>query len=133
MFLYILFTYFRMSICFLVAFPLGASMIVAGGFSVNACTNPSVNLTTTDVVQATDSFVINDDIGAKNVSDDFLSIESETQTEMVHIPVWLLVAGCAVLLVLPVYYIYDVYCKEDQVTISPTSFSMQMFHKVIPF
>ena len=106
-----------MSICFLVAFPLGASMIVAGGFSVNACTNTSLNLTTTDVVEASDSFVINDIIGAKNVSEDFLSIESETQAEMVHIPVWLLVAGCAVLLVLPVYYIYDVYCKEDLVTI----------------
>ncbi len=73
-----------MSICFLVAFPLGASMIVAGGFSVNACTNPSINVTTT-VVEATDSFAVAD-IVAKNVSEDVLSIESETQTEMVHIP-----------------------------------------------
>ncbi len=47
--------------------------------------------------------------------------------------VWLLVAGCAVLLVLPVYYIYDVYCKEDLVTISRTFLFMQLFLKVISF
>lgn len=96
-----------MAICFLVAFPLGASMIVAGGLSVNACS-----------LVAIPSVVVNNvDIGANFSSNgslvsDFKSVEDK-QTEMVHIPIWLLVAGCAVLLVLPVYYIYDVYCKDD--------------------
>jgi len=93
-----------MSICFLVAFPLGSSMIIAGGLSVNACGNSSYNITT----QTTHHLADDND----TLLDNNITIEDK-QIEMVHIPIWLLVAGCAVLLVLPVYYIYDVYCKED--------------------
>ena len=93
--------FFRMAICFLVAFPLGTSMIFAGGLSVNACTDAGEGLTTQINVTSQANF--------STTLTDF----EDSQTERVHIPIWLLVAGCAVLLVLPVYYIYDVYCKED--------------------
>ena len=35
--------------------------------------------------------------------------------EMVHIPIWLLVAGILVLVVPAVYYIYDAFCKPEDV------------------
>jgi hypothetical protein len=35
--------------------------------------------------------------------------------EMVHIPIWLLVAGILVLVVPAVYYIYDAVCKPEDV------------------
>ena len=35
--------------------------------------------------------------------------------EMVHIPIWLLVAGILVLAVPLVYYIYDAFCKPEDV------------------
>ena len=35
--------------------------------------------------------------------------------EMVHIPIWLLVAGILVLAVPTVYYIYDAFCKPEDV------------------
>ena len=35
--------------------------------------------------------------------------------EMVHIPIWLLVAGVLVLAVPLVYYIYDAFCKPEDV------------------
>ena len=34
---------------------------------------------------------------------------------MVHIPIWLLVAGILVLAVPLVYYIYDAFCKPEDV------------------
>ena len=34
---------------------------------------------------------------------------------MVHIPIWLLVAGILVLAVPAVYYIYDAFCKPEDV------------------
>ena len=33
--------------------------------------------------------------------------------EKLHIPIWLLVSGCAVFLVPAIYFIYDKYCKEE--------------------
>lgn len=36
-----------------------------------------------------------------------------THLEMVHIPIWLLVSGCAFILVPGIYYIYDKYCKDE--------------------
>ena len=35
--------------------------------------------------------------------------------EMVHIPIWLLVSGILVLAVPAVYYIYDAFCKPEDV------------------
>ena len=34
---------------------------------------------------------------------------------MVHIPIWLLVAGILVLVVPAIYYIYDAFCKPEDV------------------
>ena len=78
-------------------------MIIAGGLSVNACSNSSYN------TSMPTTLLVDDNETSFNTN---INIE-DNQIEMVHIPIWLLVAGCAVLLVLPVYYIYDVYCKED--------------------
>ena len=33
--------------------------------------------------------------------------------EKIHIPVWLLVSGCAVFFVPGIYFIYDKYCKDE--------------------
>jgi hypothetical protein len=33
--------------------------------------------------------------------------------EKLHIPVWLLVSGCAVFLVPGIYFVYDKYCKDE--------------------
>lgn len=106
---------YRMLICFLVAFPLGTSMIVAGGLSVSTCSKTSDVISNGNVTNESNS----SRLLASNVTSDedgglwSKIIETDKQTEMLHIPIWLLVAGCAVLLVLPVYYIYDVYCKDD--------------------
>jgi len=86
-----------MLICFLIAFPLGISMIVAGGLSINACGQPRVTSNTSDLVSDLDKEVV----------------EDVYQMEKFYIPIWLLVAGCAVLLVVPVYYIYDAFCRAD--------------------
>ena len=36
-----------------------------------------------------------------------------THLEKVHIPVWLLVSGCAVFFVPCIYFVYDKYCKDE--------------------
>ena len=36
-----------------------------------------------------------------------------THIEKLHIPIWLLISGCAVFLVPAIYFIYDKYCKEE--------------------
>ena len=36
-----------------------------------------------------------------------------THLEKVHIPVWLLVSGCAVFFVPGIYFVYDKYCKDE--------------------
>ena len=39
--------------------------------------------------------------------------EFMSHLERIHIPVWLLVSGCAVFFVPGVYFIYDKYCKDE--------------------
>ena len=36
-----------------------------------------------------------------------------THLEKLHIPVWLLVSGCAVFFVPGIYFVYDKYCKDE--------------------
>lgn len=90
---------FRMLICFLVAVPLGTSMIVAGGLSVKACEQ--------EINRENETYMSDEEFNKT------IERMEESSEQMVNIPIWLLVAGCAVLLVVPVYYIYDVYCKAD--------------------
>ena len=39
--------------------------------------------------------------------------EFMSHLERIHIPVWLLVSGCAVFFVPGIYFIYDKYCKDE--------------------
>lgn len=95
----------RMIICSLVAFPLAISMITVGAISIEQCSkevNNSSSLTTESQIQ--DDMVI---------SENKSSISMMTHLEKVHIPVWLLVSGCAVFFVPGIYFIYDKYCKTE--------------------
>ena len=40
----------------------------------------------------------------------------DSNIEMIHIPLWLIVAGIAVLVLPVIYYIYDAYCKPQDVS-----------------
>ena len=42
-----------------------------------------------------------------------LRYQTIRQLEKIHIPVWLLVSGCAVFFVPGIYFIYDKYCKDE--------------------
>ena len=46
-------------------------------------------------------------------SDPTTSSEFMSHLEKIHIPVWLLVSGCAVFFVPGIYFIYDKYCKDE--------------------
>jgi hypothetical protein len=43
----------------------------------------------------------------------FCSSDFMSHLEKLHIPVWLLVSGCAVFLVPGIYFVYDKYCKDE--------------------
>ena len=52
-------------------------------------------------------------ISVSNVLLFFAGGDHDNYLEMVHIPVWLLVSGCAVFFVPGIYFIYDKYCKDE--------------------
>ena len=47
------------------------------------------------------------------VTDESQHLHFSQYLEKVHIPIWLLVSGCAVFFVPGVYFIYDKYCKDE--------------------
>ena len=95
-----------------ISFPLGAAMIIAGGISVEKCDSES----TANVTAAATAV-----LGTINDIDTTLRAKTTTVApsilpdleDLVHIPVWLIVAGAVVLMVPLVYFIYDKYCKEE--------------------
>jgi hypothetical protein len=85
----------RMITCSSIALPLGISMIVVGALSINGCSNLSS---------------AEDAVG-------------NTIEKFPFIPIWLLVAGCVVLLVIPVYYIYDSFSRSNPESTRSQSFA----------
>lgn len=83
----------RIVICSAIALPLGSSMIVVGGHSLHACANDPPG----------------------NHSDTLGMSVKTLHIEMVHIPLWLVVAGSLLLFTPVVYYIYDRFCKPEHV------------------
>merc|ERR1712241_1524630 len=79
-----------------VAVPLGMGMISVGGHSLQDC-DSLVNHTDTEAMAIEANL-------SKEIHEEYSGILS---LEMVHIPIWLLVAGILVLAVPLVYYIYD--------------------------
>lgn len=94
----------RITIVSVVAVPLGLSMISVGGHSLQDC-DSLVNHTDTEAM------VLEANL-SKEIHEEYSGILS---LEMVHIPIWLLVAGVLVLAVPLVYYIYDAFCKPEDV------------------
>jgi len=94
----------RITIVSVVAVPLGLSMISVGGHSLQDC-DSLVNHTDTEAM------VLEANL-SKEIHEEHSGILS---LEMVHIPIWLLVAGILVLAVPLVYYIYDAFCKPEDV------------------
>jgi len=93
----------RITIVSVVAVPLGLSMISVGAHSLQECES-LVNHTDTEAM------VLEAHL-AKEIHSSHTGILS---LEMVHIPIWLLVAGILVLAVPAVYYIYDARLQEVQ-------------------
>jgi len=94
----------RITIVSVIAVPLGVSMIAMGGHSLQDCES-LVNHTDTDAM------VLQGHLAKEihTLSPGILSLE------MVHIPIWLLVAGILVLAVPAVYFVYDAFCKPEDV------------------
>jgi len=92
----------RMIICSLVAFPLAISMITVGALSIDTCSKEA------DLTNTNSSTVLSDSTSNQTTDNKVM-----THLEKVHIPVWLLVSGCAVFFVPGIYFVYDKYCKDE--------------------
>lgn len=97
----------RITIVSVVAVPLGLSMLVMGAHSLHQCeiTTSSGGLSNTTITDT----VLHDDLGT-GLDPGILRME------MFHIPIWLLVAGVLVLAVPGVYFLYDAFCKPENVS-----------------
>jgi len=91
----------RMIICSLVAFPLAISMVTVGAISIEQCSKEKSGEDYNNQTFNSSSNITND------------GGDHDNYLEMVHIPVWLLVSGCAVFFVPGIYFIYDKYCKDE--------------------
>ena len=82
--------------------PLGLSMLVVGSISIQSCSGPptETNLTL-----------------SSSVGDGMDLIMAEAPL-LVHIPVWLTVSGGLLLLAPSIYFIYDKFCKAEDVNTS---------------
>lgn len=97
----------RITVVSVVALPLGISMVAMGGHSLKNCELTAANYT---------ELVLHSDLG-RDQDPQILGLE------LLHIPIWLLVAGILVLAVPVVYYLYDAFCKPDNVNEGAKKFS----------
>jgi len=96
----------RLLLSLVVSVPLGLSMLLVGGFSLQRC---SGSTTTTQLpANLTVSSLTQTDI---EVDIDFI----QETSNLVHIPVWLTVSGGLVLLSPVIYFLYDRFCKPEDV------------------
>ena len=93
-----------------IALPLGASMIGVGIYSLQSCTTTN-GTAVIPVINSTTNVTLTES-GLDQTMED---------VEMHHIPTWLIVAGILVVLVPVFYYIYDAFCKPEDV--KPSKFS----------
>lgn len=123
----------RMGITFAIAWPLSIAMIIAGALAVTECerTNSTgENEITTIHVEVTDptgkrkstTTSINSiptstskSHQSKLIDDNSMvdSLSSDDAYADLMIPVWLIVAGCMLMFVPLIYFVYDKYCKDE--------------------
>lgn len=98
----------RMIICSVVAFPLAISMVTVGAVSIERCSlqqQQDASNGSSDLNTSLPSTILE--------SNQTLQNRADGSIEKLHIPIWLLVSGCAVFLVPGIYFVYDKYCKEE--------------------
>ena len=83
-------------------------MLVVGGVSLQSCTGPASHQPANLTVSSHTETDIEVDI-------DFIQ---EEHSDLVHIPVWLTVSGGLVLLSPVIYFLYDRFCKPEDVNTS---------------
>jgi len=101
----------RLVICVAVSLPLGVSMIGVGVYSLQRC--ETENDENSFKLDQNNSAVVTDDVMNKDMQD----------VELHHIPIWLIVAGILVVLVPVFYFIYDAFCKPEDVKQSTKNIS----------
>ena len=123
----------RMGIAFAIAWPLSIAMIIAGALAVTECertnstggeneitihvevsdptnkrksTTTSINSIPSSTPKSHQSKLIDDNsmVGSMSSDDAYADL---------MIPVWLIVAGCLLMFVPLVYFVYDKYCKDE--------------------
>lgn len=92
----------RVLLSVLLSLPLGVSMVVVGGVSLQSCSDPGTVTNLTVWSSVGDSPQLLDDV------------EQETSSSL-HIPLWLTVSGALVLLAPLIYFLYDKFCKPEDV------------------
>lgn len=120
----------RMAMAFAIAWPLSIAMIIAGALSVSECDNkdvtnieriatllvstqasvtiPNINALPTSPTKPALTVVVTSNSSTSLTSDNTFS-----NNILVQIPVWLIVAGCMLMFVPLIYFIYDKYCKDE--------------------
>jgi len=102
----------RMGICCLLSLPLGISMVGVGGTALSTCDDVGLlNTTSTPICNSTSNSSMA--IEEKTLE----SLESLGMMDMIHIPLWLVVAGIMLTIFPLIYYLYDAYCKPENVPI----------------
>jgi len=96
---------FRLVVVSGVSLPLSVSMLVVGGAGLGSCPAHLTNTTAGSGSGLPEEFTVTGDIGTQ-----------DPVTELHHIPVWLVVAGILVLLAPVFYFIYDKFCKPENVS-----------------
>ena len=97
---------FRLVVVSGVSLPLSVSMLVVGGAGLGSCPAHLTNTTAGSGSGLPEEFTVTGDIGTQ-----------DPVTELHHIPVWLVVAGILVLLAPVFYFIYDKFCKPENVSL----------------
>eukprot|EP00092_Neocalanus_flemingeri_P009257 GFUD01009963.1.p1 GENE.GFUD01009963.1~~GFUD01009963.1.p1 ORF type:complete len:360 (+),score=44.02 GFUD01009963.1:326-1405(+) len=104
----------RLGICLIIALPLGVSMVGVGVYSLQSCSNETAEI----------SFKSPNNTSGTNMTATESELDQDMlDVEMHHIPVWLIVAGILVVLVPVFYFIYDAFCKPEDVKQSTKNLS----------
>ena len=94
----------RMLLSVLLSLPLGVSMLVVGSFSLQSCSGPGTVTVT--------NLTVSSSVGDKA---HLLDVVHQERSTSLHIPLWLTVSGALVLLAPVFYFIYDKFCKPEDV------------------
>jgi len=108
----------RMIICSTIAYPLAFSMVTVGALSIERCSEEAADANNTSLVTTSEANLTSQnytifDYMSAGADPTTTSSEFMSHLEKIHIPVWLLVSGCAVFFVPGIYFIYDKYCKDE--------------------